>query len=189
MCKGRRLLVILGGLNCSRSIITLVCTSLPTPQLLVVHAPHNFSNNRLLTLSEASLFQCICPILDRSLQLCCIVTHTICHSTWHAFFMAAKHSNIFMWYFSPSILCCKHQISYCVAWNKYFVLLLVQESIPLTEMELRTKWEQALGPQYDVMVRNGNCKWRKVQWNTNGEGNSRYEQTFSSCSFVILAAM
>ncbi|KAK3561941.1 hypothetical protein QTP86_019064 [Hemibagrus guttatus] len=29
---------------------------------------------------------------------------------------------------------------------------LVRESIPLTEMELRTKWEQALGPQYDVMV-------------------------------------
>ncbi|XP_058257347.1 inaD-like protein isoform X3 [Hemibagrus wyckioides] len=28
----------------------------------------------------------------------------------------------------------------------------VRESIPLTEMELRTKWEQALGPQYDVMV-------------------------------------
>ncbi|KAI5626529.1 inaD-like protein isoform X2 [Silurus asotus] len=28
----------------------------------------------------------------------------------------------------------------------------VLEPIPLTEMELRTKWEQALGPQYDVMV-------------------------------------
>ncbi|KAF4083191.1 hypothetical protein AMELA_G00137170 [Ameiurus melas] len=28
----------------------------------------------------------------------------------------------------------------------------VRESVPLTEMELRTKWEQALGPQYDVMV-------------------------------------
>ncbi|XP_072517234.1 inaD-like protein isoform X2 [Salminus brasiliensis] len=28
----------------------------------------------------------------------------------------------------------------------------VQEQAPLTELELRTKWEQALGPQYDVMV-------------------------------------
>ncbi|XP_060797317.1 inaD-like protein isoform X2 [Neoarius graeffei] len=28
----------------------------------------------------------------------------------------------------------------------------VREPIPLTETELRTKWEQALGPQYDVMV-------------------------------------
>ncbi|XP_037401361.1 inaD-like protein isoform X1 [Pygocentrus nattereri] len=28
----------------------------------------------------------------------------------------------------------------------------VRERVPLTELELRTKWEQALGPQYDVMV-------------------------------------
>ncbi|XP_066503762.1 inaD-like protein isoform X5 [Hoplias malabaricus] len=27
-----------------------------------------------------------------------------------------------------------------------------REQVPLTEQELRTKWEQALGPQYDVMV-------------------------------------
>lgn len=30
--------------------------------------------------------------------------------------------------------------------------VVVQEPAPLTEMELRTKWEQALGPHYDVMV-------------------------------------
>ncbi len=28
----------------------------------------------------------------------------------------------------------------------------MQEPALLTEMELRTKWEQALGPHYDVMV-------------------------------------
>ncbi|XP_049321952.1 inaD-like protein isoform X2 [Astyanax mexicanus] len=28
----------------------------------------------------------------------------------------------------------------------------VRKNVPLTELELRTKWEQALGPQYDVMV-------------------------------------
>lgn len=53
MCKGRRLLVILGGLNYSRNIITLVCTSL-SPQLLVVHVLQNVSINRLLNLSASS---------------------------------------------------------------------------------------------------------------------------------------
>lgn len=43
------------------------------------------------------------------------------------------------------IVCLKH----------IFFLFIVRKSIPLTEMELCTKWEQALGPQYDVMVRNG----------------------------------
>jgi len=27
------------------------------------------------------------------------------------------------------------------------------EAVSVTEQELRAKWEQALGPQYDVMVR------------------------------------
>lgn len=36
--------------------------------------------------------------------------------------------------------------------SHYCVCVVVQEPTPLTEMELRAKWEQALGPHYDVMV-------------------------------------
>lgn len=36
--------------------------------------------------------------------------------------------------------------------SHYCVCVAVQEPALLTEMELRVKWEQALGPHYDVMV-------------------------------------
>lgn len=110
MCKGRRLLVILGGLNYCRSIITLVCTSLPPNNFWLWSFP---ITSLLINIPAGLSLPLFLLIWYWTEIFCCIVTHIVFHPTCNLFFMTAEMSNLkVIWYIFPhSILCWRHKKS------------------------------------------------------------------------------